>query len=483
MIIENKIKYLGLFLFVLMAIFNIGHIHADEYFQLIEFAQYQLGNTNAVDLSWEFHEKMRPTLQVWIVYIIIKSLHFLQIENPFTITLIMRLLSAVFYWLVITKLNIVLSKKYFPAKPFTALFYATSYLIWFVPFASAHFSSENFSAIFLLLGLYPLIKDPSSTKNLIYTGIFLALSVLFRYQLGISVIGIYLWLLLIAKVPFKKLLSSVIIFTLVILFGTFLDYLFYNEFVIAPYNYLKLNLIDGKASGFGTEPWYYYITQFVLIGFPLISIPLILTFAKGIIPLKKHLFTWTIVPFILVHLMISHKEMRFLFPIIYPFIFISFYGFYTYFKDKKFKKYQIILAKVCLGFNTFFLLFIMAISHEMVNNYKYIYDHIEDGDRRIMSLEKDYYYKMAGLKSTFYSPKNSISEVVNSKEEIADYLNDNQIDKCFFIYKKYNFDIPIDGYTVSRVYSVYPDWLTSINAVDWQKALNTDSVFLIQKNN
>lgn len=481
MLIENKIKYLGLFVFVLMAIFNIGHIHADEYFQLIEFAQYKLGHTNASDLSWEFHEKMRPTIQVWLVFLIIEALNFIQIENPFTITLIMRLISGIFYWFVISKLNNILSQRYFPQKSYRALFYAFSYFIWFVPFASVHFSSENFSAIFLLLALFYLIKDPTKNRNLAFVGLFLALSVLFRYQLGISVIGIYLWLIFISKTPIRKLIPSVLLFSIVILFASYLDYLFYNEVTFAPFNYLKLNLIEGKASTFGTEPWYYYITQFILIGFPLISIPLLLFFAKGLIPLKKHLFTWAIIPFILVHFLISHKEMRFLFPIIYPFLFISFYGLYIYFKDKEIKKYQRIYAKICIGFNTLLLVFIMALSHEMVNNYKYIYHHLDQGGNRIMTLEKDYTYKIAGLKSTFYISESSISDVVKTKEKIATYLVENGINRCFLIYDKYEFDGNIEGYNIKRVYSVYPDWLTSIKGIDWQKALNTDSVFLIEK--
>ena len=232
----KSIKYIGLFVLIITAYFNIGHIHSDEHFQLIEFAQYKLGFTDASDLAWEFHEKMRPSFQVWMAYFVLKVLHVIQVESPYTIALILRLISAVLFWFVITKMNALLTKRYFQDSPYSILFYAFTYLLWFVPYVSVHFSSENFAAIFLILGLYFSIKDPQQLKNLLLTGIFLAASVLVRYQMGISVIGFYLWLLIVAKIPFKKILFSGLAFLGIIAMGIALDFLFYNEFVFTLYD-------------------------------------------------------------------------------------------------------------------------------------------------------------------------------------------------------------------------------------------------------
>jgi phosphatidylinositol glycan class B len=290
-------------------------------------------------------------------------------------------------------------------------------------------------------------------------------------------------MLIIAKIPLKKWLFSSSIFAAVIAIGSFLDFIFYNEFVIAPLNYLHLNLVAGMASYFGTEPWYYYITQFILVGFLLISIPILLFFMKGLIPLKKHLFTWAILPFILIHFLIAHKEMRFLFPIIYPFLFISFYGFFSYFEKKKVKSYHRIFGKIAVGINLLILLIIILMpSNEMIHNYKYMYMHMEEGDNRIMSIDKNFNYKMAGLKASFYTPENVISDCVESIEGMEAYLYEHNIQKCFLLYQKYDFDTTLEEYSVKRVFSVYPDWLTSIDGVDWQSTLQTYSVFIIEKN-
>ena len=159
MITEKKIQYFALIIFILTAYFSIGHHQSDEYFQVIEFAQYKLGNISSNELPWEFHEKMRPSIQPWITYITIKSFTFLGITNPFTIAMIIRVITALAFWTVITKLNKILSQTYFPDKKWSTLFYATTYLLWFIPYISVRFSSENYSALFFLMGIYFFLKN------------------------------------------------------------------------------------------------------------------------------------------------------------------------------------------------------------------------------------------------------------------------------------------------------------------------------------
>ena len=125
--IEQKIKYSALIVFILTAYFSVGHYHADEYFQILEYAQYKLGSIDANELPWEFHEKMRSSIQPWIAYLTIKGLNFIQVYNPFTIIAILRVFSAIFLWLVISGFNKVICEKYFPAKKWSALFYFGSF--------------------------------------------------------------------------------------------------------------------------------------------------------------------------------------------------------------------------------------------------------------------------------------------------------------------------------------------------------------------
>lgn len=481
--IENRIKYSALVVFLLTAWFSIGHHHSDEYFQILEFAQYKLGHISASELPWDFHNQIRPSIQPWIAFLLIRSIHFFQINNPFFIAAILRILSALLAWLVISKMNNILCKQYFPDKRWGALFYFVSYLLWFIPYLSVRFSSENFAQLFLLLGLCSLLKETNNKRDLFLMGIFFGLSVLFRYQMGIAIIGIFFWILLKAKIPYSKLILPVLSFCLVIVIGIYLDFLFYNEFTITAFNYLKLNLIDGKASDYGTSPWWYFIVTFLGVAIPPISIILFVAFLSGTYKLKNSVFTWSIIPFLLIHFFIGHKEIRFIFPMSYLFVFISIYGLAQFFKEREVQRWHRRLFRAIAGLNVVLILFMMIRpAHEMVANYKYLYHNIDLGKQTILTIGKDNYKLLAGLQSTFYAPEYYFSDQLESEELLVPYLYENQIDTCFFVYGKFDFMGKVEGYKAEKVYSVYPEWLKKINGIDWQKSLKTHSIYLITRN-
>ncbi len=480
--IEDKIKYAALLVFLITAYFSVGFYHPDEHFQILEFAQYKLGNIDASILPWEFHEKMRSSLQPWIAYSIIKTVRFFHIINPFVITGILRSLSALFLWFVISKLDSLIIKNYFPHHKWSNLFYLSSFFIWFVPYLSVRFSSENYAQGVLLLALIFFMKNKNGLRNLLGMGIFLGLSVLFRYQMGIVALCIFSWIIMIEKIPFSKLIYSFLAFILVLIIGVFLDYLFYNEVVFTAFNYLKQNLIEGKATNFGTASWWFYLVKFLIVAIPPVSIVLLTFFFVGLIKLRNDFLTWVILPFIIVHFLIGHKEMRFFFPISYLFIFISIYGLMVYFNHRKIKKVHRVLYKLTVWINAALLLFIMfRPADEMVANYRYLYNNINLGKRTILTLNTDTYNLIAGLTSTFYTPDSILTHHFASKEALVNYVAGEGIDSCFFVYGKFEFEGRIKNYKVEKVFSVYPPWIKKIKWIDWQKALDTHSVFLLTR--
>jgi phosphatidylinositol glycan class B len=478
---KKKIKYLGLAVFIITAFFSTGHIQSDEYFQILEFAQFKLGQIEASELPWEFNEKMRPSLQPWLAYLFIKCCHFFGLNNPFYINTLLRLISAFLLWSVITRLNEFIINRYFKDTKWQNIFYASSLLLWFVPFISVRFSSENYAALFLLLAILLLTKAKNYI-NLILVGIFLGISFLFRYQMGIAILAIYVFLLFIDKINFWKLFISGIIFIACIGFGVYIDSLFYNKLTFAPYNYLKLNLIDGKASNFGTSPFFAYLYLFLAFATPPLSFILLASFTKGIITLKKHVFVWVSVLFIIIHSLIGHKEMRFLFPILYLFIFITTYGLMTYFKDRAIKKWHRRLVRVSLIINGL-LIFIMMFKplNGTVELYKFFYENTSKKNKLIISNTEETYHFLVGLKSTFYKPKNIHSIAIESPEKIYNYLTNNKIETAYLVHNQLYFRDKIKNYEAKRVYSAYPNWIISIDFIDLQKIINTKTVYKLTR--
>lgn len=478
---QKNIKIAAFIVFMITAFFSVGHLQSDEHFQVLEFAQYKLGKISASDLPWEFGEKMRPSIQPWIAYSLIKLFHGIGLNNPFIITLIFRIFSGILLWYVIISLNKIIIERYFKELKWANIFYACSLLLWFVPFTSVRFSSENISALFLLLGFLQLFKKQNHISFALI-GTFWGLSFLFRYQLGLSIFGAYVFLLFIQKTNILKLLTSLIPLFLVIGFGVYLDTLFYEEFTIAPYNYLKANILDDKASNFGTSPFFAYLYLFLGKAIPPISLLLFAGFILGLKPLKKNIFLWSIVPFILIHSVIAHKEIRFMFPVSYLFIFISIYGLMKYFEQKEVKHWQRKLFKFSLYLNIL-LLVIMTFKpmNGTVKLFKFVYNNLDTTETTyLISTKRPIYSMLVNLKSTFYTNENIKNEVVKP-ENLANHLQKRNIEECYILHEKFDLLESLPGYSLEKIYSEYPEWIKNIKFIDWQKKLRTKTIYRLIK--
>lgn len=64
---EKNIYFWSAVVLFITALFSVGAYHADEHYQILEFAGLKLGLTSAENLPWEFHYQMRQTLQPFMV--------------------------------------------------------------------------------------------------------------------------------------------------------------------------------------------------------------------------------------------------------------------------------------------------------------------------------------------------------------------------------------------------------------------------------
>ena len=82
-------------------------------------------------------------------------------------------------------------------------------------------------------------------------------------------------------------------------------------------NYLRENILNENMLKFGTSPWWYYFTEpFTEGGYvygPLALVAAVWFFWRR----PRHVVTWMLVPFLLVHFFLGHKELRFFFPALF----------------------------------------------------------------------------------------------------------------------------------------------------------------------
>lgn len=308
------------------AVHSSGFYHPDEHFQLIEFAGLKAGWNTGADLTWEYDALIRPALQPFIALVSFDILDKLHVEDPFIKALFLRELTALLAMIVITFFIRSFWHTIQPAN--RILFICVSFLLWFIPVINVRFSSESWSGLCLLLAVAWLNYDKKRRKSFCMgIGFLLGIGFEFRFQLALCIVGLFLWLRFIGKWNYKQLFYLMGGTVFAILLSTLIDCWFYDRLVFVPYHYFKKNIVENVASDFGISPWYYYLYLIVEHATVLIGLTIIAAIISSFFRDYRSIIVWCLFPFLLAHLIIPHKELRFLFPVInfIPILLIWFY--------------------------------------------------------------------------------------------------------------------------------------------------------------
>jgi len=296
----------------LAAIFSDGFYKPDEHFQLLEFLNYKLGNIPKEEMAWEHVMEMRPWSQVLLYFIFYKIWAFLGGENPFYFSFLLRVFSGLFFFFCFSHLCKRFS--YFSEKTFQG-----ALLCWFIPFMCVRPCSEVFSSCLFILGMSLFFSSHRWPQFL--SGLLFGLTFHTRFTSGFLVLGLGLYHFLVEflfsqkKLKFLSLLGIFISLGLCIL----IDSWGYEKLTFTSYNYYFHNVVRNAASEFGVSPWYYYFTKIFGMGIPPLSLLYLTAFFAFLkmFPLSPLSFVCGF--YFLVHVLIPHKEVRFLLTLL-PFI-------------------------------------------------------------------------------------------------------------------------------------------------------------------
>ena len=416
--------------FFYTALNSHGAYHPDEHFQLIEFANYKLGETDSSELAWEFHNQIRPTIQVAVATAILGTLRACGMENPYYLVNVLRLITA-----ILTFLTLILIGRNFSRESKDPNTYLTFFIIglsfWYMPYLGVRFSSETWSAILLLIVVWLSSKKERFQKHALTIGLLVGFSFFIRFQMAFAFAGWVLWLLLVLKPgkSFWKCTLGVIIAAVVC---TLSDTWFYGEFVISPWQYFKFNILYDVASSFGVSPWYWYFTAFIdyqgrVAGF--ISAIIIIYF---VIKNPKNQMVWLMVPFVFFHCIVPHKELRFLFPLAFFIPFIIAQAVTNQWKLIAARKWSLGVAYLFLGGLVVTNVAGMTIAASMTGSEemaikKHLFDHY-NGKQVVKHhlkgpepYENPNKLQVKPLLDTFYKQKNVKQLEHNSFEEMANH--------------------------------------------------------------
>ena len=305
---------LAIVLHVATAWNSSGYHSADEHHQVIEFAQYKLGELPPGHLAWEYPTGIRSSIQPWIAVGTIVVARSMGLTDPLHQAFLLRLFSALLALLAV-RAFVRAGREHLPGglqQPFTLL----SIGLWFLPFLHVRFSSEGWSASFLLLGLAALLRKPDHTTRWTWmAGAALAMAVLLRPSTAVVVAGALAWLIVVRRPAARSLLLLGFAGLLTLLLGLVADSLFYGRVVLSTWNYWMMAVSGPPREAFDTLPWYYYPPWVVKYAIPPIGALLLIAYIVVLVRNPRHALVWCITPLLVVLTLVPHKEVRFLFPI------------------------------------------------------------------------------------------------------------------------------------------------------------------------
>ncbi len=474
----------GLLLNILAAWFSVGYHHPDEHFQILEFANYKLGNTPVIDLPWEFATKIRPGLQPFIAYCFINLFNSVGIYSPFISTFIFRLLIGFLAWLLTCKLILVLLSSFSSDKG-KKIFIGLSFFLWFVPYLNVRFSSENTAALSFLCAIYLLIKSYRSQfqkkTSFIVVGFLLTLSFFFRFQMAFAIIGLGLWLLLIKKITWQNWLAIILTGLCTAALCIYLDKWLYGSYTFTPYNYYRVNILQHAAANFGTDPFWYYPVLFIMLAVPPLSVVLLYFFGVGMYGKPKSVFVFVLIPFVIGHSVIGHKEMRFLFPFWFAFVYIVSVGIDGCILKYHANKLFTYSFKILLIFNFAILVYrTIAPAQEAIPCFEFVHKKFKQATT-IYCIQEPL-FSLASLKANFYKSKN-IKEVILKDDTALDTLLVQNVADSIIVFKKTaTLKVNAPTYTSKRIYCMFPDWILKFNINNWEDRANIWSIHILYKN-
>ena len=477
---NKKVFFISSIIHLLVAVFSVGYHQFDEHFQILEFAGLKLGFNQAEDLPWEFHSQIRSAIQPAMAYILIKAFSFLSLDNPFLLAALLRIISALLsvtcmYLLILSfnkEIKSSLLKKWLV---FLSLF------LWFLPYIHVRFSSENWAGFTFGIGLALLnlfdfqnrvIRNAHLKKLLI--GMILGLSFILRYQTGLMIAGLICWLIIIRKENFSHLFSIIFGILCTILIGVIVDEWFYGEWTMTAWNYAGIALLENEASRFGVSPWWYFISEIFIKALPPFSILIVIATIFIWFYYPKHVLTWITIPFILVHSIIGHKELRFLFPLVNILPLILILSMQAIKEDLRFSKVKYVLERITdrwvirsfLIMNSIFLIIVcFKPADSRIYLYQHIYNNYDSNDTEVI-YDKSDPYERVGLDVNFY--KGEKIKIIKLKEpgEIIDYIEGT--DKTILlITDKIELDQKMESINCFSVYQTLPPWLKCFNFNNW----------------
>ncbi|EFA77662.1 putative transmembrane protein [Heterostelium album PN500] len=303
----------------------------DEYWQSLEVAHQTVFGYGY--LTWEWSAKIRSFLHPMLFAIVYKLLLLFKLDTPYAVIIVPKLLQGI----VAAVGDIYLYKlsKAIFGKECAKWTLIINLINWYTFVCIVRTYSNSIETVLFVISLYywplPGKTQPSEANYKIFNNVQISV-ILTSFAFIIRPTTAIMWLYLVPLYLYSNIrsLKQLLLFVFrdvllvavcVLTISIYVDYLFYHEITLVPFNFLYFNVIKNISALYGTHPiWWYFVA-----GFPTIASAVLPLFAYGVyrlwslqqkdVPNRLHL-AYCAMSTIALYSLLAHKEFRFIFPIL-----------------------------------------------------------------------------------------------------------------------------------------------------------------------
>ncbi|MEO8590685.1 MAG: hypothetical protein ABI432_15020, partial [Flavobacteriales bacterium] len=171
------------------------------------------------------------------------------------------------------------------------------------------------SGLFVLMGLTIVLPESRDRWWAARAGVLLTIAVWIRPPVALIALGLFLWMRLVRKDGWRDLLLLIAGAATAMILSIGIDSLFYGTPTCSILRFAQVGFVGDPNHVFDTLPWYYYLPWLVKYAIPPIGLCLLLAMAILLWKRPRHFLVWSVLPFLLIHSILPHKEVRFLYPL------------------------------------------------------------------------------------------------------------------------------------------------------------------------
>ena len=292
---------------------STGFHAADEQYQVIAFAEARAAHAPRDPLPWEYGAQIRSAFLPVAGMAVFAAARALGMHDPFLLAFLLRALTALLALWALRRFT----RGMLPLLPQSLgpPFLLLSYFLWFLPFLLVRFTGETWSGLLILAALAPMPAPQHASRPFLQSGLLLGLAFLCRPPTAAIALGLVGWLVAVKQEARSRTALLLAAMVATVLAGMALDAWFYRQPVATAWNYLRMGVAGNADHPFTEFPWWYYYAWVVKYAIPVFGIPILAAFGLLCAFRPRHFLVWAIVPFLVMHMLLPHKDLRFLYPL------------------------------------------------------------------------------------------------------------------------------------------------------------------------